>query len=165
MLLFHKNYLPSHVWLEAIEPFATILGATVALTFFVLVFIGMRVQKHQTGKSRNDFVVAGILIVSLLAGYFPTADLLNRGIPGLVALAFGDRVEHQFVISGMENDPERWKYRSGCRRKIEFLETPFPAQLCGVPPEFYDEFDPGMPVIFAGRGTWMGLFVEDFQKP
>lgn len=164
-LLFHKNYLPSHVWLEAIEPFATILGATVALTFFVLVFLGWRLQKHRTGKSMNDFVVAGILILSLPAGYLPTADLLNRGIPGLVALAFGDRVEHQFVISWMQNDPERWRYKNGCRRQVHFRETTFFTQLCGVPPEFYEEFDPGMPVIFAGNGTWMGLFVDGYRKP
>lgn len=159
-LFFFKRYLPSHTWLEAIEPFATIFGAVAALTCTVLAFLGFQSEERRTGQRKNRFFLAFTLIFCVFLFYFPTVDLLRRGIPALIAVAWGERVEHPFVIADADERGTKW-----CHRPIELRGMPTMTELCEMPSEFRDQLHPGMPIIFIGTGTWMGLFVEDFRKP
>ncbi len=159
-IYFFKRYLPSHVWLETIEPFATILGAVTALICTLCVFLGFRDEERRTGKRTNDVFSIIILIVMVFVLYFPTANLFRRGLPAMIASAWGDQVEHPFVIGDVDD-----RDRKHCHRPIVLRDMPVTTTLCEMPSEFRAQLQPGMSVVFIGKGTWMGLFVEDFRIP
>ncbi len=159
-LFFLKRYLPSHIWLETIEPFATIFSAVAALTCTVLVFLGFLSEERRTGQRKNRFFLAFTLIFSVFLFYLPTVDLLRRGIPAMIAVAWGERVEHPFVIADPGERSTKW-----CHQPIELRGMPAMTELCEMPQEFRSQLHSGMSVVFIGKGTWMGLFVEDFRKP
>lgn len=157
---FVKRYLPSRVWLETIEPFATIAGAAVALAGTSFLFLGFLIERRRPEKRMNDVFAILVLIVIVFLFYFLTANLFRRGLPAIIASGWGDRVEHPFVIGDVDDRSEK-----NCLRPIELRDMPVRTRLCEMPSEFRDQLHPGMPVIFIGKGTWMGLFVEDFRKP
>ena len=159
-IFFVKRYLPSRVWLETIEPSATIIGAAVALAGTSFLLLGILVEKRRPEKRTNDVFSIVVLIVMVFVLYFPTANLFRRGLPAIIASASGDRVEHPFVIGDVDD-----RDRKPCHRPIELRDMPVKTTLCEMPQEFRDQLQVGMPVIFIGKGTWMGLFVEDFRIP
>ncbi|MBL9047092.1 MAG: hypothetical protein JNK34_07240 [Tabrizicola sp.] len=158
--IFFKHYLPSHAWLQVIEPYATIFGTTVALVCTLCAFLGFKDEERRTGKHRDGFVLACKLLFGAFLFYIPTVDLVRRGVPAMIAVALGDRVEHPYVVEDVEKFGSK-----GCRRSINLRNMPMMTSLCSMPSEFRAQMHPGMSVIFIGKGTWMGLFVEDFRKP
>lgn len=155
-----NRYLPSHAWLRASEPYVTIFGVATALMLAALGVLGLKRQALATGRHRKGFELTFILAFGLFLFYIPTVDLLRRGIPGMFALALGERVQHTYFI---EDTDQRGDKR--CRRPIKIRDMPFMTSLCEMPQEFRAQLHPGMSVVFVGKGTWMGLFVEDFRKP
>jgi hypothetical protein len=153
------RYLPSHAWLQSSEPYITLLSSLAAVLCCYLVLIGLRVQGRASGKRGNPVLQAALLIFGLFLFQYPIADLMRRGVPALVALAAGDRVEHAFTVGRADGGSK------GCRRKVELDDMPFMTRLCAMPDSLRQQLAPGMPVVFIGTGTWMGLFVEDLRKP
>jgi hypothetical protein len=156
------SYLPSHLWLEAIRPFYMLIGAAaVAITAFILL-LSFQVGQLQKAQQQNEsFILWGPIFI-VFAAYVPTAALLRHGLPAMIAVGWGEQVEHSFFV--LEPDKPHG-VRGRCDREIVLRDMPLLTALCNLPPEFHDRLRPGTDVIFIGRGTWMGLFVEDFREP
>lgn len=159
-VFFVKRYLPSRVWLETIEPLATIVGAAVALAGTSFFILGFLIERRRPEKRTNDVFAILAMIVMVFVLYFPTASLVRHGLPAMIAVACGDRVEHPFVIGDVDD-----RGGKNCHRPIVLRDMPVTTTLCEMPQEFRAQLHPGMSVIFIGKGTWMGLFVEDFRIP
>lgn len=159
-LLFVDRYLPSRVWLETMEPFAMMVGATVALSGTSFLFLGFLVEKRRPESRMNDVIAIVVLIAMVFLLYFLTANLIRRGLPAMIAVAWGEAVEHPFVIDDVDV-----RDRKNCHRPIVLRDMPVTTTLCEMPQEFRAQLHPGMSVVFVGKGPWMGLFVEDFRKP
>lgn len=159
-LFFDKRYVPSRDWLESIEPFATIIGAIAALTSTFLVLRGLVNEDRRTRQIMTRVFAPLVLLMTMFLFYHLTTNLIRRGFPAMIAVAWGDAVEHPFLIGDVDD-----RGGKNCHRPIELRDMPVRTKLCEMPQEFRDQLHPGMPVIFIGKGTWMGLFVEDFRKP
>jgi hypothetical protein len=159
-IFLFPRYLPSLGWLRVCEPYATLIGASFALFCTYLAAIGMRHQEQVSGKRRNPVIKAGLLIFGLFLFQFPTSDLIRRGIPATYALVAGDRVEHDFIIKKADGTGSKY-----CRHEVEVQGMPFLTRLCGISDTIRAQLSPGMPVTFSGKGTWMGLFVEEIRRP
>lgn len=153
------RYQPSQAWLQSSEPHVTLLSSLAAVLCCYLVNINLRHQDRVSGKPGNRAARAALLIFGLFLFQYPIADLMRRGVPAVVALAAGERVEHAFIIDRADGGGK------GCRRQVELRDMPFTTRLCAIPEAMRRQLVPGRPVVFIGTGTWMGLFVEDLRKP
>ncbi|MCB6179857.1 hypothetical protein LHP98_17180 [Rhodobacter sp. Har01] len=149
------HYLPSEDWLRFSRPAAYTL---VSVSFVVIFLVGARVSKHTDASAYVD----GIFVAGLLVGLFyaPMADLVHKNIPALLAAASGSEVKHSYKVITADRPSDKW-----CRSPIELEGMPFMTRLCGTGEDFRAHLSPGQTVVFGGKGTWMGLYVEYMLPP
>lgn len=84
--------------------------------------------------------------------------------PAFLALFIGEPVRFAFTAEEAQAQGDKW-----CRQPVSFKDMPFAMlgkiKLCDVPPNIRARLIPGQTVILSGQGTWMGLYVEDFELP
>lgn len=124
------RYLPSYMWLQASEPYVTIIGVAAALVSVAIGFQGFKRQALVTGRRRSGLELTFILAFGLFLFYIPTVDLLRRGVPGMIALALGERVEHPYFVEDPDQRGDKF-----CRRPIKIRDMPFKTVLCEMPSE------------------------------
>lgn len=160
-VLCFLRYVPSHQWLQAIEPYYTVIVTAAVVITAVFLFLSFQTGTLQRAQRQNESTVIAILVIPFLV-YFPSAEFMRRGIPAMIAVGWGEQVEHQFYVL----DPDKRHHgRTRCRREIVLRDMNFTTMLCNMPSAFHDQLQAGTSVVFIGKGTWMGLFVEDFRKP
>lgn len=158
-LSFLSGYVPSRAWLQISEPYVTIFVAALSLVGTAFVYPGARTGGSRSRRYKLRWVHVSAVLFAVMI-YFMTVDVFRRAFPSLIAIAWGDRVELPFVIDRADDGGSRY-----CHRPIVLRDMPVRTKLCEMPQEFLDQLHPGMPAIFIGTGTWMGLFVEDFRIP
>jgi len=162
-LLLLRNYLASPEWLAASASYRQVCGGLAALLVAFAVSAGMRYQAMETGKATSP-VMRFILVLAIMPFlYFLSDEVMRRGVPAVIAMNFGSPVEHSYVVKRTSEKGPGSRYRK-CDRAV-YLEETAVGRLCDMPFRFMEELSEGMPVVLIGKGTSMGLFVEDFRKP
>ena len=92
-------------------------------------------------------------------GFVPATKRVTVSAPTPVAAIAGERVGHRYVGESARRNVML------CKNAIESEGMRFMTRLCGLPPEVTARLYPGTFVTFAGRGTWMGLCVDDVVAP
>ncbi|MGL4235061.1 hypothetical protein [Tabrizicola sp.] len=158
-LFMLRNYLPSQDWLQTSAPIAMVCGAVTALLCALAVSTGFRYQAQETGKAIGPVTRFIVVLGGMFLVYLSVGELVHRGVPAVLAMSYGTTVEHDYIV---ERTSEQGSRR--CRRAV-YVEGPsLSSRLCDMPFRFTEELAPAMPVTFIGKGTSMGLFVEDFRK-
>lgn len=143
--LTNSGYLPSAEWLQVSRPavYALWLVWGVAILFVV-------------GRSGASAAVRLLVAFGCLTLFAPSVgDLVRSGIPALFATISGTEVQHKYRILRAGRSSTKF-----CRTPVEVEGMPFMTMLCGVGNEFRSHLSPGQTVIFGGKGTWMGLYVD-----
>jgi len=93
-------------------------------------------------------------MVGLLLGAVTGGLLVNRTVPGIAALAFGQQVGNLHVVDSLP------RYERKCSNPILLLGG---EKLCGYPEELRAKMAPGMRIVVIGRGTWMGVIPREIE--
>lgn len=138
-----------------------IAAAAVVITAVVLLLSVKAGQFQKVQQQNESFILLGSIFI-VVSIYVPTTGLLRHGIPAMIAVGWGEQVEHSFFVL----DPDLPHHGRGrCDREIVLHDMPLLTALCNLPPAFHESLRPQTDVIFIGQGTSMGLFVEDFREP
>lgn len=139
------RYLPSVEWLQASRP------AVYALWLFWGLAILLLIGTAEASYAKRVFVVVGAITI-----FSPSVgNIVRSNIPALIATISGTDVQHSYEVIRSNGPNDKL-----CRTPVELTDMPFMTKLCDVGNDFRAQLTPGQTVVFGGKGTWMGLYVE-----
>ena len=162
-LLWRQHYLPSEAWRAIAWHLAPAYTVLVHVITIWLLFRGHKAA-CAVAPPENQPAPPGIFIVIFGPFLFSLSALLMVYVmaPAFVALLIGEPVRHAFTVEEAQAQGNKW-----CRQPVSFKDMPFAMigdiKLCDVPSNIRARLIPGQTVILSGQGTWMGLYVEDFE--
>ncbi len=153
------QYVPSPFWVEK----GNLIGLSVGLIAATLVIVLMMLTgKRRTEEYLSDLSWLKSVAVTLFGVFMVFAigrESIISGFPMLYTIFLGEKVAHQFVVAKADSYSDR-----KCPNKIELRDMPIMSgDLCGLPNTFRDTLKTGSRIVVSGRGTALGVYVENVR--
>lgn len=146
------RFLPSTAYVESVKYFALLTAALSAMLGFALaVYFPFNLWRRVTGLAYLMNVVLVPIAFAIFGHMFVTTT-----IPLYVALLWGEETSMIFAVASLEH-----KEGKSCKISVRLAGIPtFAEELCDLPLDV-QQLTPGTEIVVTGRGTHMGLFVEN----
>jgi hypothetical protein len=124
------------------------------VTFGFLVFHARAIFEAFSRFKAVLMIVGGPLIAALLS-----SATITFTIPFVVTLVAGSTSEQRYWVEDLP------VYSKHCHNAVDLREIGGLGQICGISDELRDRLYPGAVIVVTGRGTTLGIFVQDVRIP
>lgn len=146
------QFLPSAAYVESVKYYALLTAAVSAMLGITLMAYLPRYPKKETSLQRFVSVVLVPIAFAAFGHMFVTTT-----IPLYVAFLCGEETSMTFAVASLEHTGGK-----SCKTSVRLagMRT-LNDKLCDLPPDFQQQLTSGSEIVVTGRGTRMGLFVEN----
>lgn len=146
------QFLPSAAYVESVKYYALLTAAISAMLGIALMAHLPRNPKMETSLQRLVSVVLAPIAFAAFSHMFVTTT-----IPLYVALLWGEETSMTFAVASLEHTGAK-----SCKTSVRLagMRT-LNDKLCDLPPDIQQQLRSGSEIVITGRGTHMGLFVEN----
>lgn len=147
-------------WHESLAVPRQILFGSCVLFSLWLLFFKSPTDSRSGWRYVSGRMESGVVLVCFL-GLFSWV-FFTYSIPVVASVLTGSPQVFFVTVAAIE-DPR--KFQDGkCINEVRFLETATFFGMCRLPSDLAQDLEPGDTVRLSGRGTWMGIWVDEAME-
>ena len=154
--LIGVQFLPSTDWVSLMRAPAKASGIIMSLLFFLRCLVVFNSDEDESGA----LMIIGTVFFLPVMGFIVGSTSISYTAPMLEAIIRGVETEATYTVGDVPTYSD-----VKCPRQFHLEDMPMmSSKVCGFSEEFRRSLETGGQILFSGRGTERGLFIQTARR-